>query len=80
VAFGQRVRVTATLVEFENRLRIDYEVADAATGECRNRARTTQIAVRKDTHETCFVSPPELVEKVRAALAKIAPETAAGTA
>ena len=31
--YGQRLRITARLVEYENRLKIAYEVFDAASGE-----------------------------------------------
>lgn len=64
VSFGQRIRVTATLVEYENRLRIDYEIFDTATGARTTRAQTTQIAVNKATGAMCFASPAILFEKL----------------
>ena len=64
VTFGQTVRITATLVEYENRLRIDYVIHDTATGRRTTKARTTQIAVNKATREMCFVSPPVLFQKL----------------
>jgi acyl-CoA thioester hydrolase len=62
--FGQRLRLRAEIVEWENRLRIDYLVSDAATGRRLNRATTTQVAVDIASSEMCFVSPPILFEKL----------------
>jgi acyl-CoA thioester hydrolase len=62
--FGQRLRVTATIVEWESRLRIDYLIADAESGKRLNKASTTQVAVDMRTGEMCFVSPPVLFEKL----------------
>ena len=62
--FGQRLSVRAEIVEWENRLRIDYLVSDAATGRRLNRASTTQVAVDIATGEMCFVSPPVLFQKL----------------
>jgi acyl-CoA thioester hydrolase len=62
--FGQRLRLRAEIVEWENRLRIDYLVSDAGTGRRLNRASTTQVAVDIASGEMCFVSPPILFEKL----------------
>lgn len=62
--FGQIIKVRATLVEWENRLKIDYLITDAQTGKRLTRATTTQVAVKADTGEMCFVSPPVLFEKL----------------
>lgn len=62
--FGQRLTVRAEIVEWENRLRIDYLVSDAATGRRLNRASTTQVAVDIASGEMCFVSPPVLFQKL----------------
>jgi len=55
--FGQRLRVHADLVEWENRLRIDYVIEDATSGKRLTRASTTQVAVDLATGEMCFASP-----------------------
>lgn len=68
IRFAQTVRVTATLVEYENRLRIDYLIHDSGSGELLTKARTTQLAVAADTQELSFDSPAVLIEKVRALL------------
>jgi acyl-CoA thioester hydrolase len=62
--FGQRLRVRAEIVEWENRLKIDYRVSDAATGEVLTRAHSIQVAVDMRTGEMCFVSPPVLLERL----------------
>jgi acyl-CoA thioester hydrolase len=67
--FGQRLRVTAALTEYENRLKITYTITDIATGDVVTEATTTQVAVNRATGEMSFVSPPALTDKVRAALA-----------
>ena len=67
IRFGQRIKVTATLVEWENRLRIDYRIADAETGEVLTKAQTTQMAVHIRTGETAFESPAPLLDAVRKA-------------
>ncbi len=62
--FGQRLSVRAEIVEWENRLRIDYLISDAASGRRLNRASTTQVAVDIASGEMCFVSPPVLFQKL----------------
>jgi acyl-CoA thioester hydrolase len=62
--FGQRLLLRAEIVEWENRLRIDYLILDAATGKRLNRATTTQVAVEIESGEMCFVSPPILFDKL----------------
>jgi acyl-CoA thioester hydrolase len=62
--FGQKLRLRAEIVEWENRLKIDYLITDADTGKRLNRASTTQVAVDIASKEMCFVSPPVLFEKL----------------
>jgi acyl-CoA thioester hydrolase len=62
--FGQRIKLRATIVEWENRLKIDYLISDAAGGKRLTRANSTQVAVDIKTGEMCFVSPPVLFEKL----------------
>ncbi len=65
VRFGQRIRVVATLVEYENRVRIDYRITDAESGETLTKAQTTQVAVEVASEQLCLESPAVLVDKVR---------------
>jgi len=62
--FGQVIKLRAEIVEWENRLKIDYLISDAATGRRLNKASTVQVAVDMETKEMCFVSPPILFEKL----------------
>jgi acyl-CoA thioester hydrolase len=62
--FGQRLKLHAEIVEWENRLKIDYLITDAETGKRLTRASTTQVAVNMSTGEMCFVSPQVLLEKL----------------
>jgi acyl-CoA thioester hydrolase len=62
--YGQRLKLRAEIVEWENRLRIAYLISDAASGRRMCRATTTQVAVEISTQEMCFVSPPVLFEKL----------------
>jgi acyl-CoA thioester hydrolase len=63
--YGQRLKLRAEIVEWENRLKIAYLIHDAVTGRRISRASTTQVAVDVATQEMCFVSPPVLFEKLR---------------
>jgi len=67
--YGQRVRVSASLTEYENRLRIAYEIHDIATEERITKGYTVQVAVDARNGELQFVSPPVVVEKLEAAWA-----------
>lgn len=66
--FRDRLRVTASLIEWENRLVMHYLVIDAASRERVARGRSVQVAVDVATRELQFVSPPALVDRVVAAL------------
>jgi acyl-CoA thioester hydrolase len=61
---GQRLKLRAEIVEWENRLKINYLITDAITGDRLTRATTTQVAVEIASGEMCFVSPPVLLEKL----------------
>jgi acyl-CoA thioester hydrolase len=62
--FGQVLKLRAEIVEWENRLKIDYLISDAATGRRLNKASTVQVAVDMASKEMCFVSPAVLFEKL----------------
>ncbi|KRC22673.1 MULTISPECIES: acyl-CoA thioesterase [unclassified Acidovorax] len=62
--FGQVLKVRATITEWENRLRIDYLISDAATGQKVNSAHTIQVAVDMQTRAMCFVCPPVLWQRL----------------
>ncbi|WP_295363433.1 thioesterase family protein [Arenimonas sp.] len=62
--YGQALVVRAELLEYEHRLRIGYEVRDAASGEVLTRATSVQVAVDLASGEMCFVSPPVLLQRL----------------
>ncbi|MEC5163271.1 MULTISPECIES: acyl-CoA thioesterase [unclassified Janthinobacterium] len=62
--FGQRLKLRADLVEWENRLKIDYLISDADSGKRLTRASTAQVAVEIASGAMCFVSPPVLFDKL----------------
>lgn len=61
---GQRLCIRATITEWENRLRVDYLITDAVTGQKINTAHTIQVAVDASTQEMCFVCPAILRERL----------------
>ena len=65
--FGQRLKLRAEIIEWENRLKIGYLISDAASGRRLTRASTTQVAVEIVSGEMCFVSPPALLERLSVA-------------
>jgi acyl-CoA thioester hydrolase len=71
--FGDRLAVTASLVEWQNRLAINYLVTDSGTRARVARARTVQVAVDRATGELQFVSPAPFVRQVEASLAPARP-------
>ena len=66
IVFAQKIRVRATLSEWENRLKIDYTIFDNATGKRLTKGHTVQVAVNMDSRELCLVSPPILLDKLTA--------------
>jgi acyl-CoA thioester hydrolase len=62
--FQQKLRVSATLKEWENRLMIGYLIEDIASGERMTKATTTQVAVTMSTNEMQLASPPVLLQKL----------------
>ena len=49
--FGQKLNVRANLVEWENRLKINYLISDLQTGERLTRASSVQVAVDMASRE-----------------------------
>ena len=67
--FGQRINVRASLVEWENRLKITYLITDLASGERLTRACTVQVAVDIANREMQLASPKCFTD----AVAKVMP-------
>lgn len=66
--FAQRILVEAKLVEYENRIKVAYEIRDFASNERLTRGSTIQVAVCAKTRELQFVSPKILTDRVKAFL------------
>lgn len=64
----QEIVVEASLLEWENRLKIGFEIRDKATGKRCNRASTVQVAVDMATNQMQWETPPILREKLKAYL------------
>lgn len=67
IRFNQRIRVVATLREWEYRLGIDYLITDVDSGARLTKGKTAQVAVDMRTRELCLMSPPILFEKLKVA-------------
>jgi len=65
VLFGQEIVVTATIIETQNRLKIDYRIRDRASGEVLTKATTVQVAVNMATGEMQLESPAALTDKIK---------------
>ena len=61
---GQRLLVRAEIIEWENRLRIAYQIRDAQSGTRLTQAHTTQVAVELASGQMRYVCPPVLWERL----------------
>ncbi len=61
--FNQQVTITATIAEWEHRLKVKYTLTDD-TGKRLTYGHTCQVAVELETGEMCLESPPILLEKL----------------
>ena len=66
--FGQTINVRASLVEWENRLKVNYLITDLASGERLTRASTVQVAVEIASREMQLASPKVFTDAVERAL------------
>ncbi len=71
--FGDKIRVEATLVEYETRLKISYRIFNAQTNEVLTKAYTVQVAVDMKSNEMQFESPEVLLKKLAPILANEKP-------
>lgn len=70
-SFEQKITVRAELVEWENRLKINYQIRDVETGARITKGYTIQAAVDMSTQELCFVTPAVFRDKIATLLAKV---------
>jgi acyl-CoA thioester hydrolase len=68
LVFMQTARIRATLLDYENRIRIGYLIFDPATGTSLTKAESIQMAVDMKTEESLFASPECFLSRVRALL------------
>lgn len=64
--FKQLINVSATLVEYENRLKIRYLITDYHSDEKLISGHTIQVAVDIASQSLCFISPAVLIDKIKA--------------
>jgi len=63
--FSSNIRVYTFLIEYESRLKINYEIYDLENMNLLNKAHTIQVAVKLETEEMQFESPTILLQKLR---------------
>ena len=68
--YRQNLSVQATLIEYENRIKIAYQIRDRETGERLTKGYTVQVAVDAATRELQFVSPPMVFRNLEKAFSK----------
>lgn len=61
---GQQIKVRARLTEIELRLKIEYLVTDAASGERLTKGHTIQVPVDTATQELILGTPAVIYEKL----------------
>jgi acyl-CoA thioester hydrolase len=66
--FRDLVRGKAILTEYENCIKIKYELYNAETGQLCTKGESTQMAVNMATGESSMVCPPVFIGKVEALL------------
>lgn len=62
--FKQRIRVRVRIVEWEYRLRMEYLITDAGSGERITKGETVQVAVNLKNGEMCLLSPDVLLQRL----------------
>jgi len=63
-AFGQLITIHAEIVEWENRLKINYLITDKLTGTKLTKGYSIQVAIDSQTKTMCFESPRVLLGKL----------------
>lgn len=71
--FEDQLDVRASLMEWQQRMVINYLVTDVRDGARVARAQTTQVAVRADNKELQLTSPRPFIERVESFLGKVDP-------
>jgi acyl-CoA thioester hydrolase len=64
--FLDLAKIKAILLEYENRLKIQFEIRNVKTGAVVTKGYSTQMAFDVKTGESCFYCPKIFIEKVEA--------------
>ena len=64
--FGDTCRAKAILDEYENMLKVNFELYNAKTGELTTKGSVSQMCVSLDTGKSLFVCPKTFTDKVEA--------------
>lgn len=67
--FGEKCSIRSTLTEYENCMKISYEIFNSK-GELAAKGSTTQMAVKISTGESKFTCPELFVERVEKKIGK----------
>lgn len=62
--FDQKIKLIASLVEWENRIKIHYQVRDLDSNQRLTKGYTIQAAVNMADNQLCFVTPDCFREKI----------------
>lgn len=68
---GQKLICSAQLVDYENRLKISYEIVCANTGVRLTKGHSVQVAVDHSTQEMQLISPRIMQERVKVAYEQV---------
>ncbi len=63
LVFGEKAVIRSNLLEYENRIRIQYEIFNEK-GELTTRAESKQMALNMVTNQSEFVCPTSFIKKV----------------
>jgi len=63
--FAQKIKVTAELIEYESRIKINYIICCAETGKKLTKGYTIQVAICLASQEMLYVSPDILINKIQ---------------
>lgn len=66
--FGDTAKVISYLTEYENCIKIKYEIYNAETGELCTKAESTQMAMSIATSESSIVCPQRFIDNVKSYL------------
>ena len=71
IVFEQKIKVSATLRHWVDKLIVDYQIHDVESGDRLTKAQTTQVAVKMPGHITQFQDPQAFIDQVESALEKL---------